>query len=165
MSPLSRVLFTLTVFVLTFTPGIKTGKAETEIILPDFGDPSDALISPSEDKELGAAFFRDLHGRLKINQDPEIHSFIQSLGHRLSASSDNPQHPYFFFVVLEPSINAFAGPGGYIGIHSGLILVSETESELSSVIAHEIAHITQRHLYRAFVMLQAALQSLLQPLC
>jgi len=150
MSTLSRVLLPLVVCALTLTPGIKTGKAEPEIILPDFGDPSDALISPSEDRELGAAFFRDLHGRLKINQDPEIQSFIQSLGHRLSANSDNPQHPYFFFVVLEPSINAFAGPGGYIGIHSGLILVSETESELSSVIAHEIAHITQRHLYRAF---------------
>jgi predicted Zn-dependent protease len=57
---------------------------------------------------------------------------------------------FYFFVVLSDDINAFAGPGGVIGINSGLILNSESESELASVIAHEIAHVTQRHIYRAY---------------
>jgi len=64
-----------------------------------------------------------------------------------------------FFVVLEKDINAFAGPGGYIGVNSGLILTTEAESELASVMAHEIAHVTQRHLYRAFGMPSSRLVS------
>ncbi|MGZ8955966.1 MAG: M48 family metalloprotease, partial [Methylovulum sp.] len=65
------------------------------------------------------------------------------------ANSDAPSQPFHFFVVMENDINAFAGPGGYIGVNSGLISMTEEESELASVMGHEIAHVTQRHLYRA----------------
>ena len=125
-------------------------KNDNEIELPDFGDSSGSLISPREEKELGEAFFRSLHSRLRINQDPEVQDYIQSQGERLISTSDTPQQPVHFFVVISPDINAFAGPGGYIGVNSGLILMTESESELASVIAHEIAHVTQRHLYQAF---------------
>ncbi len=124
--------------------------ADNRVVLPDFGDSSGSIISPVQDKELGEAFFRSVHSRLRVNQDPEIQDFIQSLGHKLTAESDAPGRPFHFFVLLEPVINAFAGPGGYIGINSGLIIITESESELASVIAHEIAHVTQRHLNRAF---------------
>ncbi|MEY4209953.1 MAG: hypothetical protein RLZ92_332 [Pseudomonadota bacterium] len=119
-----------------------------KIQLPDMGDSAGSLISPVQEKELGAAFFRNLHAQAAINQDLEIQQYIQAIGQQLAANSDTPTSPFHFFVVMDPNINAFAGPGGYIGVNSGLILLTEAESELASVMAHEIAHVTQRHLYR-----------------
>ncbi|WP_228124856.1 beta-barrel assembly-enhancing protease [Candidatus Methylospira mobilis] len=121
-----------------------------EMHLPEIGDPSGTLLSTHEEIELGAAFFRSLHGQIHINEDPETTDYIQRIGQKLSANSADPEHAYHFFVVMEPNINAFAGPGGYIGVNSGLILTTEAESELASVLAHEIAHVTQRHLYQAY---------------
>ena len=121
-----------------------------KILLPDMGDSSGTLISPLEEKQLGEAFYRRLHSQVKISEDPDIQLYIQSVGKRLVANSDSPGIPFHFFVVLDKGINAFAGPGGYIGINSGLILTTDSESELASVMAHEVAHVTQRHLYRAF---------------
>ena len=120
-----------------------------KIELPDMGDSSGTLITPAEEKEFGEAFFRSLHSQISINQDAEIQQYIQSIGQKLVANSDEPSHPFHFFVVMENDINAFAGPGGYIGVNSGLILMTEAESELASVMGHEIAHVTQRHLFRA----------------
>ena len=120
-----------------------------KIDLPDMGDSSGTLISPAEEKEFGEEFFRSLHSQIAINQDAEIQEYIQAIGRKLAANSDAPGHPFHFFVVMENDINAFAGPGGYIGVNSGLILMTEAESELASVIAHEISHVTQRHLFRA----------------
>jgi beta-barrel assembly-enhancing protease len=125
------------------TVGIK------KIELPDMGDSSGTLISPAEEKEFGEEFFRSLHSQITINHDAEIQEYIQSIGQKLVANSDEPNHPFHFFVVMENDINAFAGPGGYIGVNSGLILITEAESELASVMAHEISHVTQRHLFRA----------------
>ena len=122
----------------------------TKIELPDMGDSSGTLITPAEEKEFGEAFFRSLHSQISINQDAEIQQYIQTIGEKLVANSDTPSNPFHFFVVMENNINAFAGPGGYIGVNSGLILITEAESELASVMAHEIAHVTQRHLYRAY---------------
>lgn len=122
----------------------------TKIELPDMGDSSGTLITPAEEKEFGEAFFRSLHSQISINQDAEIQQYIQTIGEKLVVNSDAPSNPFHFFVVMEKDINAFAGPGGYIGVNSGLILITEAESELASVMAHEIAHVTQRHLYRAY---------------
>lgn len=121
-----------------------------KIQLPDMGDSTGTLISPAQEHELGEAFFRQLHAQLKISEDIEIQQYIQGVGRRLVLNSDAPNNPFYFFVVLDDNINAFAGPGGYIGINSGLFLMTEAESELTSVMAHEVAHVTQRHLYRAF---------------
>ena len=121
-----------------------------KIELPDMGDSSGALISPVQEQQLGEAFFRSLHAQISINQDAEIQQYIQAIGNKLTANSDAPGNPFHFFVVMDKAINAFAGPGGYVGVNSGLILTTEAESELASVMAHEVAHVTQRHLYRAF---------------
>ena len=119
------------------------------IELPDIGDTSESYLSLSEDQQLGSAFMRNLRGALNIVGDPEIESYITSLGERLTTNS-NSQQQFHFFVINDSTINAFAGPGGHIGINTGLIMTSESESELASVVAHEIAHVTQRHLARAF---------------
>jgi predicted Zn-dependent protease len=118
--------------------------------LPDMGDATGTLFTPQQEKALGEAFYRNLHLQVPVNEDPEVADYIQALGRRLVENSDTPGQPFHFFVVNQPVVNAFAGPGGYIGIHSGLILTTESESELASVLGHEIAHITQRHLYEAF---------------
>jgi predicted Zn-dependent protease len=136
-------------FALALYPAAYHAELNTKIELPDMGDSSGTIISPAEEKELGEAFFRSLHSQVTINQDAEIQDYIESIGQKLVASCDNPSLPFHFFVVMENDINAFAGPGGYIGVNSGLIVLTEAESELASVMAHEIAHVTQRHLYRA----------------
>lgn len=131
--------------------GVTSALAEMpNIVLPDIGDPTGTLMTPQQEAELGAAFYRNLHSQMEINTDPEVLDYIQSIGSRLAMSSDTPSQTFTFFVVNEPVINAFAGPGGYIGVNSGLILLSEEESELASVLAHEISHVTQRHLFQTF---------------
>ncbi|GAB6067320.1 M48 family metallopeptidase [Methylothermus subterraneus] len=118
--------------------------------LPDMGAPSDTVLSPDEEKHLGEAFYRNLHQHVRISQDLEIQDYIASLGGRLVAQSEMANRTFHLFVVMEPEINAFAGPAGYIGVNSGLILATQSEGELASVLAHEIAHVTQQHLRRAF---------------
>lgn len=135
--------------LLAAYPALEQAEPNSKIELPDMGDSSGTIITPAEEKELGEAFFRSLHSQVSINQDAEIQEYIQSIGQKLVANSDGPGLPFHFFVVMENDINAFAGPGGYIGVNSGLIIMTEAESELASVMAHEIAHVTQRHLYRA----------------
>lgn len=134
--------------VLCLFPTAQQAMDIEKIQLPEMGDSAGALISPIQEKELGASFFRNLHSQTDINKDLEIQQYIQTIGRQLAAHSDTPSTPFHFFVVMDPNINAFAGPGGFIGVNSGLILLTEAESELASVMAHEIAHVTQRHLYR-----------------
>ena len=85
-----------------------------------------------------------------IIDDPEINGYINTLGYKLLSQLDTKNTDFTFFVIDAPGINAFAGPGGYIiGIHSGLIIEAQSEGELAAVMAHEIAHVTQKHLARA----------------
>ena len=93
---------------------------------------------------------RSVRQHANIIEDPEVQSYIESIGYRLAANSDNNTLTFTFFVVDSPDINAFAAPGGVIGINSGTILNSRSESELAGVIAHEITHVTQRHMARQF---------------
>ena len=93
---------------------------------------------------------REVRARLPIVDDPEVEEYVASVGRRLAAASDTPTQPFHFFVVAHDEINAFAGPGGYIGVNSGLIANTESESEFASVLAHEMAHVTQHHIARRF---------------
>ncbi len=93
---------------------------------------------------------RSIRQYATIVDDPEVQGYIESIGYRLAANSDNNTLTFTFFVVDSPDINAFAAPGGVIGINSGTILSSRSESELAGVMAHEISHVTQRHMARQF---------------
>lgn len=137
----------LVVLALVVTPVV----SQAEIIdLPDIGSTADTVLSVEEEKRLGKAFIRSARQFYKIVDDPLINNYIQSLGSQLTSQVENSPFDFTFFVVDAPSINAFAGPGGYIGVNSGTILATESESELASVVAHEIAHVTQRHMQRSF---------------
>lgn len=118
--------------------------------LPDIGDSAGAYLSPSEEEKLGKEFLRSVRQQARLVQDPDINAYLDHLGQRLASSTADPTRNYTFFLIDNTSINAFAGPGGVIGVHTGLISAAENESELAGVLAHEIAHVTQRHLIRAY---------------
>jgi predicted Zn-dependent protease len=116
--------------------------------LPDLGDESIAVISPTQERKLGENLMRQARRTLAFMDDPETNDYIQALGQKLASNSDNPRQDFRFFVINNPTVNAFALPGGFIGVHTGLILATKSEGELASVLAHETAHITQRHIPR-----------------
>lgn len=124
--------------------------AQEDARLPDLGSSANALISPQEAQDYGAAMLRQMRALGMVLDDPLLDDYINDLGHRLSSNSDKPKDHFAFFIVKDPEINAFAAPGGYIAVNSGLIEITQSESELAGVIAHEIGHITQNHLQRAF---------------
>lgn len=118
------------------------------IELPEIGSSFGSLLSPVEEDQLGADFMRQLRQQVTVIDDVEINEYINGLGQKLAAYSNDAKQRFHFFVIDEPSVNAFAVPGGYIALHTGLILKTQSESELASVIAHEIAHVTQHHMVR-----------------
>jgi predicted Zn-dependent protease len=118
------------------------------IELPDMGISANTVLSQADEQKLGTNFIRQLRKHVDVIDDVQINNYINTLGHRLSSYSNTPEQPFLFFVIKDSSINAFAVPGGFIGVHSGLILKTSSESELASVLAHEIAHVTQRHIAR-----------------
>ena len=119
------------------------------IELPDLGDPSESALSVAKEKEIGKQIMLDVRKHRVTVEDLIVQEYISSLGHELVSEADSALHDFTFFTIKDQSINAFALPGGYIGINAGLISTTEDESELAAVIAHEISHITQRHLARA----------------
>ncbi len=128
--------------------------ATSSVNLPDIGESTGNILSPEFERRLGQAFLNHIRRQADIVDDPEVETYIQSIGYRLVAQSDNNTQLFTFFVINDPMINAFAAPGGIIGINTGLIINSETESELAGVVAHEIAHVTQRHMARSVEMQQ-----------
>ena len=140
-----RLLTALITAGLAFAVG-----AQEDIRLPDLGSSANALISPREAQDYGASMLRQMRGLDMVVDDPLLDDYINDLGYRLVAGSDKPKEHFSFFIVKDPEINAFAAPGGYIAVNSGLIDITRNESELAGVIAHEIGHITQNHLQRAF---------------
>lgn len=119
--------------------------------LPDLGDVASSELSPLAEKKLGESIMRDIRARDPAYlDDPEIEDYIAAMGRRLVAAGPAPDQDFQFFVIRDSTLNAFALPGGYIGVHTGLILAAESESELASVLGHEIAHVTQRHIAQLF---------------
>jgi len=119
--------------------------------LPSMGEPADNALSPNEERDLGAQFMRQIRSQLPLVRDVQLTEYIDSLGARLvSAVGRNDIQNFTFFIINDPQINAFAIPGGYVGVNSGLIAAMDQEEQLASVVAHEVAHVTQRHHARAF---------------
>lgn len=117
--------------------------------LPDMGSPADALLNRQLESQIGRQVYYSLLATGTVITDPEIQEYIQAVGMKLAANASESEQRFRFFVVDNSVINAFALPGGYIGIHTGLLLATDNESELAGVLAHEISHVTQRHISRA----------------
>nr|WP_298142943.1 M48 family metalloprotease [uncultured Pseudomonas sp.] len=116
--------------------------------LPSLGDASSALVSPQQEHQLGRAWLSLVRGQVHQLSDPQLKDFIESSVYRISETSEVQDRRLEFVVLDSPQINAFAAPGGIIGVNGGLFLYAQTEAEYASVIAHELAHLSQRHFAR-----------------
>ncbi|MBV8647609.1 M48 family metalloprotease [Paludibacterium sp.] len=116
--------------------------------LPDLGDVSQASMSLADEARIGRNAMRELRQQDAISDDPELDTYINTIGARLAAGAVGSGLRFTFFVVDDGAINAFAMPGGYVGVNKGLILATQSEGELASVLGHEMAHVTQHHIAR-----------------
>lgn len=121
----------------------------TAVDLPDIGSSADTLITRAQQRQYGEMLYKSLHKYGLITEDVAADTYIQSLGNHLASFAKAADQPFHFFLINDKSINAFATFGGYIGVHTGLVLSSRSEGELAAVLAHEISHITQQHLSRS----------------
>ncbi len=126
-----------------------SGAGADDIRLPDMGSPADAILSTNQEAQIGRAIMRDIRASGQVVEDPLIAEYINEVGNKVAAQTNEGDRDFTFFVIEDPRINAFALPGGYIGIHTGLLEATRSEDELAGVLAHEVAHVTQRHIARA----------------
>ena len=124
--------------------------------LPSLGDGSSRIVSPQMERRIGEAFLRQLHANLPISEDVITQYYIEQHMQNLAQYAQLREPLQSIIVVDNPEINAFAAPGGIIGINLGLLLYAQNVHEYSSVVAHEFAHISQRHFARGIEEQQAA---------
>jgi predicted Zn-dependent protease len=139
MSLLRPTLLTLT--CLLATPGMASD-------LPSLGDASSAIVSPQQEHQLGRAWLSLVRGQVSQLDDPQLKDFVETSVYRLSETSQVQDRRLEFVLLDSPQINAFAAPGGIVGVNGGLFLYAQTEAEYASVMAHELAHLSQRHFAR-----------------
>jgi predicted Zn-dependent protease len=117
--------------------------------LPDLGSGANTILTHADERQIGRIMLRNLREENAVLEDVETTEYLQSLGSRIGAAAQEGETQITMFVVRDPAINAFATPGGFIGVNTGLILMTSTESELAGVVAHETGHAVQRHIVRA----------------
>ncbi|MCX8673724.1 M48 family metallopeptidase [Gilliamella sp. B3023] len=123
--------------------------AADNITLPEMGTAAATTLSIGQEKEMGDYYVRLLRGSAPIANDPVLNQYINNLGKKLVSKSESVQTPFHFYIMKSNVLNAFAFFGGNVVIHSRIIMDTDNESQLASVMAHEIGHVTQRHLARA----------------
>jgi predicted Zn-dependent protease len=130
-------------------PIFQAASASTEDLkLPDLGESSTSLFSAEFEHQLGRAWLRAFRSRAPTVDDPLMFDYLEGLTYKLATHSQLQDRRIDMVIVDNPTINAFAVPGGVIGVHNGLLLYAQTEDELATVLAHEIAHLSQRHFSR-----------------
>jgi predicted Zn-dependent protease len=123
--------------------------AQGSTSLPDIGSSAGELLSPREEQMYGEYTLYQLRRYGYVLEDPLLDAWLSAMGHRLGASSDRPDQPFTFFMMRDRQINAFATLGGYVAMNAGTVLAARNEDEVAGVLAHEISHVTQRHVLRA----------------
>jgi predicted Zn-dependent protease len=138
------------ILMLQFAGGLPVAAAQANRSeLPDIGTPASATLSLEDEYKIGLMIVRSLRESGQIVEDPEINEYLQAIGMRLASQAHEGAHRFTFFAVRDSTINAFALPGGFIGVNAGLVTATRSEAELAGVLAHEIAHVTQRHIARS----------------
>ena len=110
--------------------GLGQGSSAKDQNLPDLGSPATAAVSLEDEYRAGLGWFAQIRQSGQILEDPEVNDYIQEIGHSLSSQAEEGQHHFYYFVLKDPIVNAFAMPGGFIAIQSGLILATRNENEL-----------------------------------
>ena len=129
--------------------GLVAGSHAQQAALPDIGSSAGELLTPQEEREYGSYTLYQLRRYGYVLEDPLIDNWLEGMGYRLAAASDRPEQEFTFFVMRDRQINAFATLGGFIGVNAGTVLTARTEDEVAGVMAHEISHVTQRHVLRS----------------
>ena len=143
---LARACAGLVGLALALHPSAPAGAQPAD--LPRLGDAGGDQLSPIAERRLGDSIMREIRRERALLDDPELVDYLNRLAARLAAQPSAAGFSFELFAVEDRSINAFALPGGYIGVHTGLVASSNAESELASVLAHELGHVTQRHIAR-----------------
>ncbi|NIF30745.1 beta-barrel assembly-enhancing protease [Enterobacter sp. Cy-643] len=141
------LIATLTASLLVAT--LLPARADVTDQLPDMGTSAGSTLSIAQEMQMGDFYVRQLRGSAPLINDPLLTQYINSLGMRLVSHANSVKTPFHFFLINNDEINAFAFFGGNVVLHSALFRYADTESQLASVMAHEISHVTQRHLARA----------------
>lgn len=116
--------------------------------LPSLGDSSSGIVSPEQEHQLGRAWLSLLRGQVQQLSDPQVKDYLERSVYRLAETSQLQDRRLEFVLLDSPQLNAFAAPGGIIGVNGGLFIHAQTEAEYASVLAHELAHLSQRHFAR-----------------
>ncbi|MFM1896835.1 MAG: hypothetical protein RLZZ385_1909 [Pseudomonadota bacterium] len=135
--------------VLTAATLLATVPAWSQPQLPSLGDRISGYVTMEEEHRLGREFLRSIRRSTPTISDPLLNTYLENLTYRLASKSELKDHRLAFVVIDSQQLNAFAAPGGIIGVNTGLFLNAETEGEFASVLAHEIAHVSQRHFARS----------------
>ncbi len=143
---LNQVLIAVLIAAISLSSIAQTDR----VYLPELGNSASDVLSSAEEREYAASLVRQMRAYELLVEDPLINGFFSNMGYSLVSSSDKPGATFTFVILDQPVINAFAAPGGIVALHSGLILLAETQDEVAGVLSHEIAHVTQLHMYRAF---------------
>ncbi len=139
-------LFTSLTLATAGVPAIAAN--DVDLNLPSLGTVAGADLTLTEEREYGEEIMRHIRADAAFLSDDETVDYLNRLGYRLVAAGRTQPYDFFFFPIRDKSLNAFALPGGFIAVHTGLVVAAETESELAGVIGHEIGHVTQRHIAR-----------------
>jgi len=143
---LKQILIAVAIVAISLSSIAQTGRVH----LPELGNSASTVLSNSEEQEYAESLIRQMRAYELLVEDPLINDFFSDMGFNLASHSDQPEAAFTFVILDQSVINAFAAPGGVIALHSGLILLADTQDEVAGVLSHEIAHITQLHMYRAF---------------
>lgn len=148
---MSKLTFSKSVIAGTLALILSTTTAVTYANndLPDLGTAAVNTFSLEKETIYGDAYMRVIRASAPMLNDPVLNQYLTELGNKLVAHATGVKTPFYFFLLRNDEINAFAFFGGHVGVHTGLFLNADTESELASVLAHEITHVTQRHLARS----------------
>src|SRR5450830_994922 len=154
MNTLHHIIYRLFLGIWLFLAPIGSllplAMADVSADLPELGDVSATVLSPLQEEKIGDQIMRSVLASDDVVSDSEINDYVTDLGYKLVSNGPDRSQNFKFFVVEDDSINAFAMPGAVIGVHTGLILAAENESQVAGVLGHEIGHVVQRHMARMF---------------
>ena len=137
------------IIIISLTSLLLLSQEEDKLSLPELGDRVSGAVSNSEERLIGKEFLKQIYSQAPLISDPLIQEYTELLVYRLSEYSEVSDRRFTVLLIDDDTLNAFAAPGGVIGVNGGLFLSADNEGQFASVISHELAHLSQRHFARS----------------